>query len=82
MTSNLYIIFPFITIDFASAVEKKLDHHAYYSATSLNRNSPFPKLIKSLNYVPFARGADASGISLHYLIENKGQTFYNLGHDN
>ena len=54
--SDLYIIFPFIAIDFASAVEKKLDRHAYYSATSLNRKSSFPKLIKSLNYVPFARG--------------------------
>ena len=82
MTSNLYIIFPFIAIDFASAVEKKLDRHAYYSATSLNRNSSFPKLIKSLNYVPVAKGADAPGISLYYLIENKGETIYNLGHDN
>ena len=68
MTSDLYIIFPSIAIDFASAVEKKLDHHAYYSATSLNRNSSFPKLIKSLNYVPFVRGqthqASSSIISL------------------
>ena len=44
-------------------------------------NSPFPKLIKSVNYVPFAKGADAPGISLYYLIENKGETIYNLGHD-
>ena len=54
--SDLYIIFPFIAIDFASAVEKKLNRHAYYSVTSLNRKNSFPKLIRSLSYVPFARG--------------------------